>query len=83
MQARGSEHAFDVLDDPVELKVLRESPFATVRAEGTRRVYAVDTRPLAEADAWLNQVRQLWGPRLESLAAEIGRGKRRRRLRGR
>jgi DNA-binding transcriptional ArsR family regulator len=29
-----------------QLKVLRESGFATVRAEGTRRLYAVDARPL-------------------------------------
>jgi DNA-binding transcriptional ArsR family regulator len=43
-----------------QLKILRESGFATVRAEGTRRVYAVDARPLAEVDAWLNQFRRFW-----------------------
>jgi len=59
-----------------QLKVLRESGFATVRAEGTRRVYAVDPRPLAEADAWLEPFRRSWGPRLEALATEIARGKR-------
>ena len=57
---------------------LCESGFATVRAEGTRRVYAVDAGPLAEVDAWLNQFRHFWGPRLESLATEIARGKRKR-----
>ena len=65
-----------------QLKVLRESGFATVRAEGTRRVYAVDTRPLAEVDAWLEPFRRFWGPRLEALATEIARGKRNRQNRG-
>jgi DNA-binding transcriptional ArsR family regulator len=65
-----------------QLKVLRDSGFATVRAEGTRRVYAIDTRPLAEVDAWLVQFRRFWGPPLEALATEIARGKRSRKKRG-
>jgi DNA-binding transcriptional ArsR family regulator len=64
-----------------QLKVLRESGFATVRAEGARRVYAVEPRPLAEVDAWLEPFRRFWGPRLEALATEIARGKRARRRR--
>jgi DNA-binding transcriptional ArsR family regulator len=64
-----------------QLKVLRESGFATVRAEGTRRVYAVDARPLAEVDAWLGPFRRFWRRRLEALATEIARGKRARRTR--
>ena len=34
------------------LRVLRESGFATVRPDGTRRLYGIDPAPLAEADAW-------------------------------
>lgn len=64
-----------------QLKVLRDSGLATVRAEGTRRVYAVDTRPLAEIDTWLEQFRRCWGPPLEALATEIARGKRARKTR--
>jgi DNA-binding transcriptional ArsR family regulator len=64
-----------------QLKILRESGFATVRAEGTRRLYAVDARPLAEIDAWLGQFRRFWGPPLAALATEIARGKRKRRTR--
>jgi DNA-binding transcriptional ArsR family regulator len=64
-----------------QLKVLRESGFATVRAEGTRRLYVVDARPLAEVDAWLGQFRRFWGPPLAALATEIARGKRVRRSR--
>jgi DNA-binding transcriptional ArsR family regulator len=59
-----------------QLKVLRENGFATVRAEGTRRVYAVDARPLGEVAAWLGQFRRFWAPRLDALATEIARGKR-------
>lgn len=62
-----------------QLKILRENGFATVRAEGTRRLYAVDARPLAEVDAWLDQFRRFWGPRLDALATEIARGKRARK----
>ena len=34
---------------------------------------------LTEVDAWLNRFRRLWEPRLEALATEVARGKRRRR----
>lgn len=64
-----------------QLKVLRVSGFATVRAEGTRRLYSVDARPLADVDAWLTQFRRFWGPPLDALATEVARGKRARRTR--
>ncbi|AGL18068.1 helix-turn-helix transcriptional regulator [Actinoplanes sp. N902-109] len=62
------------------LRVLRDNGFATVRAEGARRLYAVDDTALREADAWLDRFRQSWAPHLDALATEIARGKRRRRL---
>lgn len=61
------------------LRVLRESGFATVRIDGPRRVYAVDAAPLQEVNSWLDRFRRLWEPRLEALATEIARGKRKRR----
>jgi hypothetical protein len=61
--------------------VLRDRGFATVRAEGTRRVYAVDPRPLADVDAWLDRFRRFWEPHLDALATEIARGKRARKQR--
>ncbi|SFO98046.1 DNA-binding transcriptional regulator, ArsR family [Amycolatopsis arida] len=64
------------------LKVLREAGFATVRAEGARRLYAVDPAPLREVDGWLDRFRRFWTPHLDALATEIARGKRERRLRG-
>ena len=62
------------------LKVLRESGFARVRPEGVRRLYAVDSAPLQEVDVWLDQFRRFWEQRLDSLATELARGKRKRRL---
>jgi len=59
-----------------QLRVLRDAGFATVRAEGTRRLYSVDARPLAEVDAWLGQFRRFWEQPLSALATEIARGKR-------
>src|SRR3954470_9906776 len=62
------------------LKVLRESGFASVRPEGARRLYAVDSAPLQEVDVWLERFRRFGEQRLASLAREIARGKRERRL---
>ena len=62
------------------LKVLRESGFANVRPQGTRRLYAVDAAPLREVDAWIENFRPFWEQRLDSLATELARGKRERRL---
>lgn len=61
------------------LKVLRESGFAGVRAEGTRRVYSLDPAPLRGIDEWLDPFRRFWAPRLDALATEIARGKKARR----
>ncbi len=62
------------------LRVLRDSGFATVRPEGARRLYAVDSAPLHDVDAWIDQFRRFWDQRLDSLATELARGKRERRL---
>ena len=60
------------------LKVLRDSGFATVRIDGPRRLYAIEPAPLAEVDAWLGRFRMFWAPRLDALATEVARGKKRR-----
>jgi DNA-binding transcriptional ArsR family regulator len=64
------------------LKVLRDSGFATVRPDGTRRMYAVEAGPFLELDDWLDHFRGFWEQRLDSLETELARGKRERRLRG-
>jgi DNA-binding transcriptional ArsR family regulator len=62
------------------LRVLRDGGLATVRPEGTRRLYAVNSAPLQELDAWLDRFRRFWTPHLEALATELARGRRGRRL---
>ena len=61
------------------LRVLRDNGFATVRAQGTRRMYAVDAAPLESVDEWLAPYRKFWNPRLDALGTELARGKRARR----
>lgn len=60
------------------LKVLRESGFANVRVDGSKRVYSIDTIPLREVDLWLNRFRSFWEPKLDALEDEIARGKKER-----
>jgi DNA-binding transcriptional ArsR family regulator len=61
------------------LRVLRDNGFATVRVDGTRRLYAVDAAPLQEVDLWLERFRRFWNQRLDALGTELARGKRERR----
>jgi DNA-binding transcriptional ArsR family regulator len=56
------------------LRVLRENGFATVRPEGTRRLYTVNPTPLREIDRWLDRYRRFWSQRLDALANELVRG---------
>ncbi len=63
------------------LRVLREHGFATVRPEGTRRLYAVRPESLREVDEWLDGFRRFWTPPLMALETELARGRRQRRTR--
>lgn len=62
------------------LKVLRETGFATVRPEGTRRLYAVNPAALSEVDQWLDRFRAFWSQRMDVLETELARGARAARL---
>jgi DNA-binding transcriptional ArsR family regulator len=61
------------------LKVLRESGFAQVRADGARRLYTVDAAPLQQVDEWVSRFRGFWEHKLDALATEVARGKRKRK----
>jgi DNA-binding transcriptional ArsR family regulator len=61
------------------LRVLRDNGFTTVRTDGARRLYAVDSGPLREVEAWLGQFRRVWEQHLDALGTELARGKRERR----
>ena len=63
------------------LRVLRENGFASVRADGTRRLYAVEAAPLQDVDRWLQPFREFWTQRLDALGTELARGRRERRTR--
>jgi hypothetical protein len=53
---------------------LRESGFASMRIDGTRRVYTVEAEAMKEVDGWLDRFRGFWSHKLE-----VARGKRQRR----
>ena len=61
------------------LRVLRESGFATSRIDGPRRLYAIESAPFRHVDTWLDRFRGFWEHKLDALATEIARGKRKRR----
>jgi DNA-binding transcriptional ArsR family regulator len=61
------------------LRVLRESGFATARAEGPRRLYVIDATRLREVDEWLDRFRTMWDQPMDALATELARGRRDRR----
>ncbi|GAA3615186.1 metalloregulator ArsR/SmtB family transcription factor [Microlunatus ginsengisoli] len=69
-QPAGSQH----------LRVLREHEVVAVRAEGTRRWYAVRPEALSELDVWLDRFRRTWDQPLDALATELARGRRQRRI---
>lgn len=61
------------------LRVLRDSGFATVRAEGTRRLYAIEPTSFDGVEDWLATLRGFWEQRLDALGTELARGARARR----
>jgi DNA-binding transcriptional ArsR family regulator len=60
------------------LRVLRESGFASMRPDGVRRLYAVNTQSIQEIGDWLNVHFRFWSPRLDALGTELRRGRRER-----
>lgn len=60
----------------MQLRVLREAGFASVRPDGPRRLYALAPAPLREVDAWLDPFRGFWEQHLDALATEITPGRR-------
>lgn len=70
------EHAVGELVDAIgisqpgvskHLRVLREAGLVEVRADGKRRLYALNPEPLLELDVWLAPYRRLWSDRLDAL----------------
>ncbi|MFD6157164.1 ArsR/SmtB family transcription factor [Nocardia sp. NPDC060256] len=65
------------------LKVLRDAGLVSVRADGTRRLYALDSAGVEMAQQWLaglvDPLAQFAQP-LDALATEVARGQRARRV---
>ncbi len=85
-QSVGTLRAGLVADHPVSqpavsqhLRVLRDSGLVTARADGNRRLYALDRAGLAEAAAWLDWLVDAPAPfaqPLDALDTEVARGRR-------
>lgn len=55
------------------LRVLRDAGLVVARTEAQRRIYALDLRPLAELDAWLDPYRRRWEGGLDALERHLDR----------
>lgn len=53
------------------LRVLHESGFVSVRADGQRRIYALEPGPFRALDRWLAAYRTLWEARLDRFGAAL------------
>jgi DNA-binding transcriptional ArsR family regulator len=53
------------------LRILREAGLVEVRADGQRRLYALNPDPLLELDLWLAPYRRLWAGRLDALGRHL------------
>jgi DNA-binding transcriptional ArsR family regulator len=58
------------------LKVLLDANLVSVRAAGTRRLYALDQAGLDAAQAWLSRLADPFAQPLDALATEVARGRR-------
>jgi len=62
------------------LKILRDTGFAQVREEGTKRIYSLDVSPLKEVDEWMSPFRNFFDTKLMALHTEIARGKQKKKI---
>jgi DNA-binding transcriptional ArsR family regulator len=53
------------------LRILHESGFVSMRADGQRRLYALKAEPFREIDEWLGQYRKLWEARLDRFGTAL------------
>jgi DNA-binding transcriptional ArsR family regulator len=55
------------------LRVLRDAGLVDVRTAAQQRIYALNVRPLAELDAWLEPYRMRWESSLDALERHLDR----------
>lgn len=61
------------------LRVLRESGLVKFKVEAQRRIYSLDSRPLAEIDEWLSAYREQWNQHVDKLSEYLDQKKESRR----
>jgi DNA-binding transcriptional ArsR family regulator len=83
---RGGERSVGELVDVVEigqpgvsrqLQILEDANFVIVRPEGRRRLYALRPEPFQELSQFVTAYRVIWEGRLDRLAAELERRRKR------
>ena len=58
--------------------MLRNSQLVRFEADAQRRIYELDARGFAEAEAWLARYRRLWSTQLDVLARNVESRRKRR-----
>lgn len=53
------------------LRILLDSGFVSMRADGQRRLYALRAEPFREMDEWLGPYRKMWEARLDRFGAAL------------
>ena len=65
-----------------QLAVLEEAEFVVMRPDGRRRLYSLRPEPFVELSRFLTTYRSIWEGRLDRVARELERGKKRRNRNG-
>lgn len=55
------------------LRILLESGFVQVRADGPRRLYSLRPEPFQELDEWVGSYRSLWEKRLDRFGEALSK----------
>ena len=61
------------------LRILEETGFVQVRADGARRLYSLRPEPFRALNSWVSQYRALWEGRLDAFAVALERKQQKRR----
>ena len=86
---RGGERSVNELVETVDigqpgvsrqLAILEDAQFVVVRPEGRRRLYALRPEPFRELSQWVTGYRAIWEPRLDRLAAELERRRKKKNM---
>ena len=63
------------------LRVLRDANLVSVRAEGRRRIYSLNPKPLEELYDWVTHYQDFWHDKLRALGKHLDRKAKKKRRR--